>query len=225
MTSLGRGLRRIERLLWATAVLALGVYAGARAASALGQSYTEWSFARAISRQPVSATLFVRYLLRQPEASPAPLETLESAPGLQPQPDSPWMARLEIPRLNYSVMVREGTDKTTLGFGVGHIEGTALPGLPGNVGLAGHRDTFFRRLSELKVGDALRIRTLTEDYAYTVTRIKIVEPSENEVLSYTERPSLTLVTCYPFWGIGPASKRYIVQASQAATGQTVKSFR
>jgi LPXTG-site transpeptidase (sortase) family protein len=213
MKSRSRGLQRIERLLWATVLLTLGIYAGARAVSVLGQSYGEWSFARSAGGQQVSATLFVRYLLGEPEAQPAPPDLPQTAPGLQPLPATSWMARLEIPRLRYSVMVREGTDQVTLGIGVGHITGTSLPGRDdGNVGLAGHRDTFFRKLSQVKVGDALRLQTLTEDFSYTVTRIKIVEPSENHVLAYTEQPSLTLVTCYPFWGLGPAPRRYIIQA-------------
>jgi sortase A len=212
MKSRSRGLRRIERLLWATALLTLGIYAGARTVSVLGQSYGEWSFARTAGGQQISATLFVRYMLGEPEAQPAPPVIPQTAPGLQPLPATSWMARLEIPRLKYAAMVREGTDGVTLGIGVGHIAGTALPGRAGNVGLAGHRDTFFRKLSEVKVGDAVRLRTLTDDYSYTVTRIKIVEPSENHVLAYTEEPSLTLVTCYPFWGLGPAPRRYIIQA-------------
>jgi sortase A len=129
------------------------------------------------------------------------------------------MARLEIPRLKYSVIVRDGTDRSTLALGVGHIEGTALPGPSGNVGLAGHRDTFFRRLGELKIGDSLRLQTLNEDYTYTVTQITIVKPSENEVLSDTASPSLTLVTCYPLWGMGPAPQRLIVQATLSGTGR------
>jgi sortase A len=204
MMSLSRGLQRIERLLWATAVLALVVYAGARAVSALHQSYASWSFARALGREAV------------PAATPPPL---------QPRPDTSWMARLEIPRLNYSVIVREGTDRSTLALGVGHIAGTALPGPSGNVGLAGHRDTFFRRLGELKIGDSVRLQTLNEDYTYTVTQISIVKPSENKVLSDTASPSLTLVTCYPLWGIGAAPQRLIVQATRSGTGRPTLGTR
>ena len=220
MASLSRGLQRIERLLWVTTVLTLVVYTGARAVLALHQSYADWSFTRALGREPVSPTLFARYLLGQPEALPSsPAVPAATPPPLQPRHDTPWMARLEIPRLKYSVIVREGTDGATLALGVGHIAGTALPGPSGNVGLAGHRDTFFRRLGELKIGDSLRLQTLNEDYTYTVTQITIVKPSENEVLSDTTSASLTLVTCYPLWGIGPAPQRLIVQAIRSGTGR------
>ena len=214
MKSLSFGLQQIERLLWATALLAIVAYTGAKFVPVLYQSYGEWSFARAAGGQRFSSILFVGYLLGNPEAQPAPPVIPVKAPGLQPLATTPWMARLEFPRLNYNVMVREGTDRITLGLGAGHIEGTALPGRAGNVGLAGHRDTFFRQLSEVKVGDAVRLRTLTEDYSYTITSIDIVAPLENHVLAQTEKPSLTLVTCYPFWGLGSASKRYIVRAVQ-----------
>ena len=100
MKSRSRGLQRIERLLWATALLTLGIYAGARAVSVLGQSYGEWSFARSAGGQQVSATLFVRYLLGEPEAQPAPPDLPQRAPGLQPLPATSWMARLEIPLLS-----------------------------------------------------------------------------------------------------------------------------
>lgn len=210
-----RGLQRFERLLWVTAALMLGLYGGAWSVAAIHESYTEWTFTRALSGEPASLWLFAAHLTAEPDAS-LPSSRITKPFGLEPAADAPWMARLEIPRLHYSVMVREGTDRYTLGLGAGHIQGTALPGPDGNVGVAGHRDTVFRRLGELKKGDALLLRTLSGEYHYKVTQIRIVGPSENDVLSYTEKPSLTLVTCYPFWGFGAAPKRYIVQANRVS---------
>ena len=211
MTSFGRILHWTEKLLWLAAAAMFGVFSYAWLDAAMYQSYADWSFVRTLSGQPVSPQQFARSLIGQSDPLPPPPRF--DAPRLEPEETSFSLARLEIPRLGYSVMVGEGTDRQALAIGVGHISGTALPGPTGNVGLAGHRDTFFRRLGELKIGDSLRLRTLVRDYEYTVTGIKIVLPSANEVLADTGSPSLTLVTCYPLWGIGAAPERYVVQAT------------
>ena len=210
MTSFGRLLHWTENLLWLAAAVMFGVCSYAWLDAAMYQSYANWSFVRTLNGQPVSPQQFARSLIGPSDPLPPPRF---DAPPLEPEETSLNLARLEIPRLGYSVMVGEGTDRQALAIGVGHIPGTALPGPTGNVGLAGHRDTFFRRLGELKVGDSLRLRTLIRDYEYTVTGIRIVLPSATEVLAATESPSLTLVTCYPLWGLGAAPERYIVQAA------------
>jgi len=126
------------------------------------------------------------------------------------------LARLQIPSIGLSAMVLEGTDETALIRGVGHIEGTALPGAPGNVGLAGHRDSFFRRLAKVTEGADVLLTTLEgRDLHYTVRSIDIVPPERVDVLDATDGESVTLVTCYPFYFIGSAPMRYVVRASRA----------
>ena len=114
-------------------------------------------------------------------------------------------------------MVLEGDDASTLRQAVGHISGTAVPGPTGNVGLAGHRDIFFRPLRKISVGDEIRLSTKTGTFLYRVASLRVVLPDAVEVLDVTERPTLTLVTCYPFYYIGDAPKRFIVRAEMVST--------
>jgi sortase A len=124
------------------------------------------------------------------------------------------LGRIEIPSLNMKVMIQEGTDYRTLQRGIGHITGTALLGQHGNVGLAGHRDTFFRDLRNIHKGDEITLVTLTGDTHYRVDKISIVGPRDSGVLRDSGENVLTLVTCYPFYYIGNAPKRFIVRAKQ-----------
>lgn len=126
--------------------------------------------------------------------------------------DGEPVGQLQIPRLGVSVMVVEGITSRDLARAAGHIPGTALPGAPGNVGIAGHRDTFFRPLRNLKPNDTLTFRTLYGTYRYRVTSLKVVPPGDVDVLNPNGHDSLTLVTCFPFGYIGPAPKRFIVLA-------------
>jgi sortase A len=123
-----------------------------------------------------------------------------------------WLARLEAPSVKMSATVLEGSDDRTLARGAGHIEDTAFPGEPGNVGVAGHRDTIFRPVRNLRLGDPLVVTTADSIYRYKITRMAIVEPKDVFVLDPINKPSLTLVTCFPFDFIGHAPKRYIVGA-------------
>jgi sortase A len=111
-------------------------------------------------------------------------------------------------------MVLEGVDPGTLRVAAGHIPGTAFPGFDGNVGIAAHRDTFFRPLSKIQTNDRIEVTTLNKTLAYRVLSTKIVNPDDNEVLRSTGSDTLTLVTCYPFYYIGPAPKRFIVTAQK-----------
>jgi sortase A len=122
------------------------------------------------------------------------------------------LGRMDIPRIGMSVVVLEGIAPHTLRLGVGHVPGTALPGAPGNVALAGHRDTFFRGLRKIHKGDAIMVTTLRGSYTYVVESTKVVPPDDVAVLDRTSRPALTLVTCYPFYFVGAAPKRFIVRA-------------
>jgi sortase A len=123
------------------------------------------------------------------------------------------LAILRIPRINLEVPMLNGTDEFTLNRGVGRITGTSLPGQQGNIGIAGHRDGFFRGLKDLATGDAIELVTTSGTDVYVVDRIQITNPGDVSVLHARANPSLTLVTCYPFYFVGPAPSRYVVEAS------------
>ena len=126
--------------------------------------------------------------------------------------DSP-LAVLRVDKFNIRVPVFEGTDDLTLNRGVGWISGTARPGERGNIGIAGHRDGFFRVLKDVAAGDAIELSTAVGTAVYTVDEIQIVNPENVGVLRQRGAPSLTLATCYPFYFIGDAPKRFIVHAA------------
>ncbi len=122
------------------------------------------------------------------------------------------LGRLDIPRIGISLVVLEGTDSRTLRLGAGHIETTSLPGEGGNVGIAGHRDTFFRPLRDIRKNDRIQIQTAMGLFQYQVDWMKVVSPEDVSVLAPSDRSVLTLVTCYPFQFFGSAPKRFIVRA-------------
>lgn len=134
-------------------------------------------------------------------------ETSLAKPSDQPE------AILRIEKIHLVVPVLSGTDDLTLNRGVGRIIGTAHVGTSGNLGIAGHRDGFFRGLKDLNVGDTVQLETQGGAQVYAIDWIKIVTPDDVSVLKSTGVPSLTLVTCYPFYFIGSAPQRYIVHAS------------
>jgi len=192
-------LRWIERGL-----LIVGVVLGTWCAAVLVE-------ARFYQSVPVSRPLVVTQtavpVLPGESGNAAPHPAAPSAP-----PGGSLIARLEAPSVRMTTNVLEGSDDATLRRGAGHIEDTPLPGQPGNIGIAGHRDTVFRPLRNIKVGDPLHITTRDRTYEYRVSRTLIVGPDDVYVLDSTPHPTVTLVTCYPFDFIGHAPKRFIVQA-------------
>lgn len=164
-----------------------------------------------------AALLEARFFQQLPVPPAAAVNTL---PGETPRARSArtavgigtWLARLDAPSVNLSAAVLEGSDDGTLARGAGHIEDTAFPGGIGNVGIAGHRDTTFRPVRNLRVGDPLVITTADRVYRYRVSRTTIVDPEDVYVLDDADHPTLTLVTCYPFGYIGHAPRRFIVSA-------------
>jgi len=124
------------------------------------------------------------------------------------------IGRMEVVRLGVSVMVVEGTSNKTLRRAVGHIAGTALPGQAGNVGIAGHRDTFFRPLRNIHPDDLITLTTLRGEYRYRVVSTKVVGPDNVAVLDSDGSEVLTLVTCHPFYFLGSAPNRFIVRATR-----------
>jgi sortase A len=135
-----------------------------------------------------------------------------SIPTSLPEPEARVVGRITIPRLGISEVVRDGDGDDTLRIGVGHILGTPLPGDGGNVGLAAHRNTHFKPLRDIKENDRIMISGRRGDREYRVEAVAIVDPKDVWVLDPTDRPSLTLVTCYPFDWVGDAPQRLIVRA-------------
>jgi sortase A len=126
------------------------------------------------------------------------------------------IGQLDVPRLGLSVAVLQGTSSRILRLGAGHIEDTPLPGEPGNSGIAGHRDTFFRSLKDIRDGDQIQLQTTTGLLRYEVDWVKVVGPADTSVLrSIGNDSTLTLVTCYPFYLVGSAPKRFVVHARKS----------
>jgi sortase A len=197
-------LRWAERGLWTAALVLLGwvVYSLAdgeifqmRAAGRLDRALAET--ARASTPADDSAA--------HAEASTGP------PPRVTPASGDP-IGRLEIPRLGVSVMVAEGSSADVLRKAVGHLTGTALPGSGGNVALAGHRDRYFRPLKDIRDGDEILLTTPQGTFRYRVEWTRIIDPTDLRVLAPTGRPSLTLLTCYPFHFVGHAPHRFAVRA-------------
>ena len=137
--------------------------------------------------------------------------TRAESSGIAVSEGSP-LGRIEISAVGLTTMIQEGTEEGTLRRAVGHIQGTPLPGQRGNVALAGHRDTFFRGLRDIRVNDEITLTTLSGSYHYRVDSTEVVKPEETEVLKDGGANTLTLVTCYPFNFVGSAPKRFIVRA-------------
>ncbi len=133
--------------------------------------------------------------------------------------DGSLLGRIEIPRLDLSAVVFEGTSDDTLSRGVGHLRGSASPGQRGNLVLAGHRDTFFRELRGIRQGDQVTVQTPDGEFHYMVQSTSIVQPDQTEVLQPSADATLTLITCYPFGYIGNAPERFIVRATKIATAR------
>ena len=186
-------LRGIERLLLVVGLALVGYYVYVSVETYLYQ---------AMENRELDAIL----------SSAPPPSTTRARP--QPVPGSA-LGRIEIPRLGVSTVIRAGSDARTLQLAVGHIPGTAVPGDSGNIGLAGHRDTFFRRLKDIRANDEIRIVTAEGTYRFRVDHTRVVSPQDTWVLDPTRTTALTLVTCYPFSYIGSAPDRFIVRAVAA----------
>ena len=160
-----------------------------------------------------------------PEPKPSPFEShARQKADAPPHPVPPELgqaiARLTIPRLHTDLYVVEGDGDRQLRIGPGHIAGTAMPGSDGNCIIAGHRDTHFRALKDIQKGDEIVLRTHAGKYTYRVEEMEIVSPDNTQPLRPTEDAELRLVTCYPFYYVGSAPKRFIVQASLIGTRPT-----
>jgi sortase A len=183
-------LRWSQRLLYISGILALGF---------VGFTLLDAGLYQASAR---------RTLESQIKAEKQPHE-IQPRPVIKP---GDLLGRLDIPRLGLSVAVLQGTRSRMLRLGTGHIEGTPLPGEAGNSGIAGHRDTFFRGLKDIRKNDEIQFQAATGLIRYEVDWVKVVAPDDLSVLAPSTESALTLVTCYPFYFVGPAPKRFVVRA-------------
>lgn len=157
-----------------------------------------------------------------PPPSPQPPEKPPGAPPGAPRPslaEGTLIGRLQVPRIGLSTIVLEGDSNPVLREAVGHIPSTPLPGQAGNVAIAGHRDTFFRALKDVHKNDSIVLATTAGTYRYRVQSVQVVGPDDTEVLAPSDHATLTLVTCYPFYFVGSAPKRYIVHADEIGSAK------
>jgi sortase A len=215
-------LRKFERVLLLVGGLLVALYVAANLYRTV-QSSAE--LRRFKARQPASASPQSPTPPEVAETPATPDFRLWSEQRIKGYEESlaehfaPAIAILRIPKVHIEVPVLEGTDDLTLNRGVGHVAGSANPGENGNMAIAGHRDGFFRGLKDVGLGDTIELETPKATETYIIDRITIVDPSDVSVLKPRGRGSLTLVTCYPFYFVGSAPQRYIVQASVADPAQ------
>jgi len=183
-----------------TGLLAVGYVGCIYAVRFLHQAYQDRNFERALAHAPELAPPSVMVLSKTEPAIKPPIGSL--------------IGKILIPRLGITAVVDEGVDGKTLALSVGHIPTTALPGQPGNVGIAGHRDTFFRPLRNIQRNDIIALTTLRGEYRYRVVSTKVVGPYDIAVLASDGNEILTLVTCYPFYFVGSAPDRFVVRAER-----------
>jgi sortase A len=142
------------------------------------------------------------------------LSNMQPTQGSRVVMEGDVIGEMRIPRLDLKTIVVQGESPKLLRRAVGHLLETALPGEQGNVVLAGHRDSFFRPLRSIQLGDAITIKTLDGEFDYQVESTEVVLPSDIRVLQPSSEKTLTLVTCFPFYYVGAAPKRFIVHARQ-----------
>ena len=224
--------RWLERLLLVAGLIAVNFWLWSIPAIDASQDWSNWAFDREMRGERATVG---KYLLEKPASAAEKLLAWWGYPETRGTPTLParklappaillnipedgLIGRLTIPRLHLSAIIRQGAGEETLRAALGHIPGTPMPGQPGNVGVAGHRDTLFRSLSGVRKDDVIVLETLQGRYVYQVDATKIVKPTDVGVLRSTSKPKLTLVTCYPFYYVGPAPDRFIVSARQVGAG-------
>lgn len=187
-----------------------------------------WGLLEPTLYQRVQKTQFERQIFER-QMGEQPLHAESSQPAVAqtraalktPAASSGWFQRdplvvgeIEVPRLEMSVIVREGMDDATLRKAAGHVPSTALPGEPGNFVVLAHRDTLFRPLRGLETGDSVRVRTASGDFNYWIDSIEVVPPESVELSPFAEA-GITLVTCFPFDFVGPAPRRFVARGHLA----------
>jgi sortase A len=212
MEKLMKRLRPFEIAAWVAGLGLLGAYVGARYWYAYSYESALASFHAARSTSQITQSERHQPSIDTSTWSRHRIERYQESTRNSLAPE----ALLHIPSLQLIVPVFDGTSETNLNRGAGRIEGTARIGEHGNLGIAAHRDGFFRALKDVRVGDALLIERLATTDAYRIAAIHIVGPSDVSVLNPTQTRSVTLVTCYPFYHVGAAPQRFIVRAEIVA---------
>lgn len=221
-------LNRLRLLLLLVGVACLGYYGYTIANQQIYQVYENWAFDQQIAGRSVTFSDYLRAktpfgFLAGAEAPPATAPAV--APPVTPTaipipPEGAVIGKVAIERLNLSAVVRQGVSAETLSLAVGHVPSTALPGQDGNFAIAAHRDTLFRVLKDIRIGDTVTFQSSNALYRYQVVATKIVKPSDVSVLQPNgggllqdpPKKLLTMITCYPFYYVGAAPKRFIVEA-------------
>lgn len=200
----------LERLLLAVGLLCLGLVAFA----VIDSRWFAYQQGRRLDRALQAArSATAGGVAGAPASETDRLDTFRAAAAPPPpDPEGSVLGRIEIPRVNITSLVLEGVSGATLRRGVGHIPGTPLPAVTGNVALAGHRDTVFRGLKDIHKGDLITLETVAGSYRYAVDWEEVVDPGDVAVLATSNQPELTLVTCYPFYYVGAAPERFVVRA-------------
>lgn len=202
----------IERALLFAGLILLALYAGLRIQGAVLSRVAVQTFERTARKVPISGNLNKSSGAFQIDFSTWSESRLQSYRQSLARHTAPVLAVLRINSIQLEVPVLNGTDTLSLNRGIGWIRGTTQPGQFGNIGLAGHRDSFFRRLKDLRVGERAELVTHDRTDTFVIDNIRVVNPEDVSVL-LPRAPSLTLVTCYPFYFVGSAPQRYIVHAS------------
>jgi sortase A len=213
-------LKRLELLLLAAGALLVGYAAFAYISGRIYSLATVARFQAKTDVKPEIGTPQLKGLMPVDYSLWSEKRIKEYEAALATQTDDP-LAVLRVEKIHLEVPVFEGTDDWVLNRGVGRIVGTARIGQIGNIGIAGHRDGFFRGLKDVNLGDTLQLDTITGTQAYVVDSIKLVTPDDVSILRNEPTPALTLVTCYPFYFIGSAPQRYIVHASLRSEFKTI----
>lgn len=207
--------RKVERILLAVGLALLALWGAARFHTSMASRAALRRF-KANLQASIGSESGVDFALWSPQRITAYRDSLAIKKDLP-------LAILRIPKINLEVPVFNDTDDLTLNRGVGRILGTAQIGQPGNVGIAGHRDGFFRGLKDVARNDYVELARPGLVDKYVITEIQIVNPDDVHVLDATASPTLTLVTCYPFYYVGSAPQRYVVTASLQISSQTDES--
>ncbi len=205
-------MKALEKLLWFVGVLSIGIFCTHIVAEEAKRNNDLATFKATLLDSAPAAELPADRLNATPEQSLWSEGRIAAFEESLAKPTSDVLGILEIPRLNLEVPVYDGASDLHMDRGAARIDGTAMPGEPGNLGVAGHRDGFFRVLKDIELGDEITITTADGLESYVVSELKIVDPTAIEVLDPTVEQSVTLVTCYPFYFVGHAPERFIVRA-------------
>ena len=211
-----RKIRVSERILLAIGLALLAFFTLARFHGSVASRAAMARFQASAMTNPGSSAASVDFTQWSPQRIAAYKDSLAAKKDLP-------LAILRIPKIHLEVPVFDGTDDLTLNRGVGRIVGTPQIGQPGNIGIAGHRDGFFRGLKDVGRGDFVELVRPERTDKYVVKEIQIVRPEDVQVLAPTPVPTLTLVTCYPFYYVGSAPQRYVVTASMQISSQPDES--